>query len=1066
MKQAREHWFILADSIAASSLFALLMFVASVSLGCSGAIGSPSSQNPPAPSPPSIVSFTANPTSIQPGGSATLSWVVTGANSISINQGVGTVTGTSVTVSPTATTTYTLTATNSKGSQTAQTTVTVVAALPVIQSFSASPTSIQPGGSATLSWVVTGANSISINQGVGTVTGTSVTVTPTATTTYTLTATNSSGSQTAQTTVTVGVTASQFVQGKPQIVSTQYSTWDVPVVRYNVAAPPYSADATGVADATAAIQHALNDCASTGGGTVYLPSGDYKLLGVLNIPTGITLRGDWSEPSSSNYTVKGTVLDIYAGQGNASGTAAITLGDGAGIRDLSVFYPQQNVANPVLYPFTIRGAGSTQTVLNITLVNSYQGLDWNATPPPATAEPYIRNVYGVALAKGFILNGAAAIPRVEGLYLSPAYWANSGLPGAPSTEAISQAMRALPSIGIQFANSANAIMSQVALDSFDTGILFNDIGHGTSNGKAISISVTNARVGMEVDSISVQGWSITDCTIQATGAQATAVMLNSNQMQFNRCTFSSTGALINQPSAAGGSSFVSSNFSSWGSGAGVDVSGGNVVVMGSSFGTPPAGQPQVSLSATTSAVVFGNTYNSPANIVGTPSANQIIDTTTPYTLATIPFTGYTYAPRPRPARQDSASLFNVRDYGAAGDAVNDDTAAFQTALQAAGNYGGGTVYVPGGAYRINGNLTVPSGVELRGPNDTPFYSNQAQAVLLSYADQGVATGTAFLSLSQSSGVRGLLFYRPEQTYNATTNITTIYPYPPMIRALGSNAWAIEVSLSNAYFGIDFGQPGTGGHFLDWVSSAPIQQVLSISADGAPSVIENMQTNPDFWLSVHQFPWSTYVTDPSTLSSLLAGPSVVPDFQNLFPRGTAVSTQGDGNFSFYSSFFNNPYNGFVIVGNAPTVVSIASGGEGQDFYNLQASGAALLRIVGNSYHPITTSTPEPTSFGNYQLSSANAQVQVLNSISYGTPTNAGYLATGGTVVIQEAYQTVPMSTFASASGAAKLLIEGSYLRAAITLDLQATGGASGTIAGTLTSGPATSSGNVTVVDSPH
>jgi peptidoglycan/xylan/chitin deacetylase (PgdA/CDA1 family) len=74
---------------------------------------------------------------------------------------------------------------------------------PVINSFTASPTTITQGQSATLSWSASNATSLSINQNVGTVTGTSKIVTPTATTTYTLTATNSAGSVTKTVTVNV-----------------------------------------------------------------------------------------------------------------------------------------------------------------------------------------------------------------------------------------------------------------------------------------------------------------------------------------------------------------------------------------------------------------------------------------------------------------------------------------------------------------------------------------------------------------------------------------------------------------------------------------------------------------------------------------------------------------------------------------------------------------------------------------------------------------------------------------------------------------------------------------------
>ncbi len=85
-------------------------------------------------------------------------------------------------------------------------------AVPIINSFSAVPSTITAGESSTLSWSVIDATSVTIDNGVGTValSGTT-TVSPTTTTTYTLTATNTAGSVTATTTVTV--TVSSYVLG-------------------------------------------------------------------------------------------------------------------------------------------------------------------------------------------------------------------------------------------------------------------------------------------------------------------------------------------------------------------------------------------------------------------------------------------------------------------------------------------------------------------------------------------------------------------------------------------------------------------------------------------------------------------------------------------------------------------------------------------------------------------------------------------------------------------------------------------------------------------------------------
>jgi hypothetical protein len=109
---------IVASRLAVASLVAMLS-------ACKAGSATSTPTTPPQASAPTIVSFSARPLTIQAGQSATLSWSVTGATSLSISTGVGTVTGTSVSVSPAATTTYTLTATNASGDATASVTVNV-----------------------------------------------------------------------------------------------------------------------------------------------------------------------------------------------------------------------------------------------------------------------------------------------------------------------------------------------------------------------------------------------------------------------------------------------------------------------------------------------------------------------------------------------------------------------------------------------------------------------------------------------------------------------------------------------------------------------------------------------------------------------------------------------------------------------------------------------------------------------------------------------------------------------------------------------------------------------------
>ena len=56
---------------------------------------------------------------------------------------------------------------------------------------------------------------------------------------------------------------------------------------------------------------------------------------------------------------------------------------------------------------------------------------------------------------------------------------------------------------------------------------------------------------------------------------------------------------------------------------------------------------------------------------------------------------------------------DVLDFGAKGDAVTDDTAAFQEALDLASTRGQ-VVAVPAGQYRLDRTLSIPEGVTLEG----------------------------------------------------------------------------------------------------------------------------------------------------------------------------------------------------------------------------------------------------------------------------------------------------------------------------------------------------------------
>jgi hypothetical protein len=136
------------------------------------------------------------------GDTVTLTWATSCADSVSMNNNIGSLTPSgTMEVTPTQLPlTYTLTAGNERGVLNRNFTFYLIAPA---ATFGADPTLIKVGESSTLSWTSTRATSCSINPDVGAVDlNGSVTVTPVKPTTYTLTCTGSGG--TVNRTVTIG----------------------------------------------------------------------------------------------------------------------------------------------------------------------------------------------------------------------------------------------------------------------------------------------------------------------------------------------------------------------------------------------------------------------------------------------------------------------------------------------------------------------------------------------------------------------------------------------------------------------------------------------------------------------------------------------------------------------------------------------------------------------------------------------------------------------------------------------------------------------------------------------
>jgi len=118
-------------------------------------------------------------------------------------------------------------------------------------------------------------------------------------------------------------------------------------------------------------------------------------------------------------------------------------------------------------------------------------------------------------------------------------------------------------------------------------------------------------------------------------------------------------------------------------------------------------------------------------------------------------------------------LLNVKDYGAKGDGITDDTTAFNNALLAASAIGG-IAYVPPSnkGYVLAGTVTLPPYSTLMGSAVFPSQSSEAGNWTPIGSTLLFTTTSSTIISSHGTTISGLTFYYPNQT---NTNPPIVYP---------------------------------------------------------------------------------------------------------------------------------------------------------------------------------------------------------------------------------------------------------------------------------------------------
>lgn len=648
----------------------------------------------------------------------------------------------------------------------------------------------------------------------------------------------------------------------------EYPTTDLFVASINAA--DEKLDRSGQTDCTAAIQALLDRLAGVtnpdknqdqgagnrgavenlAGGVLYLPEGKYRVDGQIVIPRGVTLRGDWRKPVKGQ-PVAGTVIMAYGNPGTDDELKALfTMQPSTQICNLSIYYPEQDPGNVTKYPPAVvygqKGYFGNDycNVRNVTFVNPYIGIALSLYNGGGC--PNVFGIYGTPLYAGVVVDNIADVGRFDTMDFSPAYWAGAAIGKEYSETEIKN---------YTYNNSKGFIMRRndwsyacnytcagyhtafytewtpmnrqdgTAMDSGQRGrpnghnYGFNisdcqyalDITASANSGIMFTrINVSDCKEGIRIGSSTQGAVHLCGCNIEATDVAAEVIEKASAPLVLNECVLDGN----------------------------VDVLGGQFMADGSTFNG------DVNIVETARAVLTGNTFKGEFD---NKSFYKCVVSETKSFAGNLPEFKQEWmeVPVTKPAKPD---LFIVTDYGAEPIQTNtkvnpdglssakDNSPFIQKALDEAAANGGGIVYLPPGHYRMDGTLTIPAGVELKGSSDIASVPRGQGATFEVFAGKGNKDGTPFITMEEKSGVRGITINYPEQT-----DPTKVQEYPYAVRG-NADVYIVNLGLRATYKGVDLFTNKCDNHYVDYISGHCFLNVIRIGGGSDGGIVSNIQCN--------------------------------------------------------------------------------------------------------------------------------------------------------------------------------------------------------------------------------
>ncbi|MBR4899645.1 MAG: chitobiase/beta-hexosaminidase C-terminal domain-containing protein [Victivallales bacterium] len=633
---------------------------------------------------------------------------------------------------------------------------------------------------------------------------------------------------------------SAAVIAAPQIAPTTFPTCDVPIVD-RVFTPP-----TPDQDASTALQAAIDELAKAGGGTIFIPAVHVRIESPIILKEGVVLRGDFMPQYDNNNRKLGTVFDIICGKNEPDGKPAFGVERGTGLREIAFWYPEQTPSSPVPYPWTIyataKNCGNNFTLFNCVFLNPWKaihiGPEWNELHT-------IRNTQIFPFETGIFMDYTTDIGRLDGVIIESPKSAAYQYPNLPNLA--NPNLDGIDSVGIDIGRSDWEYIRNINVSGMKIGVRFRKGQKGSTNAVMAFCSIMFCETALELNELDGIGVALYSCSLMGTRQAVLTTPLFETVAQFNRCKLRTLGgeAIVR----ANGSGILTFDACDFGKAPnnGIVADAGRLQFVNcdidlqanpknmSPFNIKLAEKVRLAHLLGGSLALWSKVENNATDIDFIQSdVDMAFLPPRIYNLQPVRTSDFRYF--------QSKNLVPVTDCGASPD-LEDNGPAFQLALDAAAELGGATVYAPAGLYRFKTNITVPTGVELRGCFSVPHHTVSGGTVLMPLQGKGDENGTPFVSLQPKSGLNGLSFWYPEQSTAEPT------PYPWTVRSLGADCWLVNTNIGNAWQGVDFLTHPSDNHYINYLSGGMIRRGLQVGNSMKGTVID-VQFNPHY---THRLP---------------------------------------------------------------------------------------------------------------------------------------------------------------------------------------------------------------------